>query len=449
MVNTMSKLSRRKFLQLLVVGAGATAAKATFPLNSLYAQVQYENKNGILVTKKFPANRPYWDMPVNQDSRQTLSKTKKTLEYQLNPYHQPNEIYGKETCHGGGDYDGFGIGQSDVDAAQVDTDHFALDVTGNNIINAEDATEIQNYLDKTITYLQSHWNFLTENEKLSWFTRLANIYTVDQKQYIEGDESTRYTSGQFATEFVLRMQGYNKNLLDLLGEVRGNIPDKYNESFEINGRGNIPAYFIGVQNLTTSLGHGMVGLLIGNDPLNFNHWIWYEPQTNKIVMPEPGGTSIPFNSELNIYKMDNFGNSSGGSDMFNFNFDTKALIFNIDSSGNSSVPWKNDKLLLEKPTVAIEDENSSIPQGYSLEQNYPNPFNPKTNIKFDIPKEEHVNFTIYDSNGKKVRTLLNEKMFAGPHEISWDPKDNLPSGVYLGRLQAGNYVKTQKMTYTK
>lgn len=216
MANTMSKLSRRKFLQLLVVGAGATAAKATFPLNSLYAQIQYENQNGILVPKKFPANRPYWDMPVNQDSRQILSKTKKTLEYQLNPFHQPNEIHGKETCHGGGSYDNSVIGQSDIDAAQAGTNHFALDATGNNIINAEDATEILNYLNQTIAYLQSHWNFLTKNEKLSWFTKLANIYTVDQKQYIDGDEDTRYISGNYATEFCIRMQGYNKNLTDFL-----------------------------------------------------------------------------------------------------------------------------------------------------------------------------------------------------------------------------------------
>ena len=57
-------------------------------------------QNEKIVPKYWKEGRPYWDMPVDQDLR-ALSKTKKTLEYQFNPFHQSNETHGKETCHGG------------------------------------------------------------------------------------------------------------------------------------------------------------------------------------------------------------------------------------------------------------------------------------------------------------------------------------------------------------
>lgn len=214
-------------------------------LTALSAQLQYKDEKGIFVPKNWKSDRPYWDMPVIPEYLQFPRNLEKILnDYQFNPFHQPNEIYGKETCHGGGDGTGEGlIDRADINAADLGTNHFALDTDGNNIVNGNDATEIQNYIDNVIPYLQSHWNFLSESEKESWFMKMANIYTVDQKQYIEGDENSRYISGNFATEFILRMQGYDPNKLDLAGGTRQNIPTKYNESLTIKGRSNIPVYF--------------------------------------------------------------------------------------------------------------------------------------------------------------------------------------------------------------
>ncbi|MBU0529317.1 hypothetical protein KKF86_06125, partial [bacterium] len=62
-----------------------------------------QSANDILVPQGWPSDKPYWDMPINSaDSLdiQASRSLKKTLEYQLNPFHQPNELYGKETCHG-------------------------------------------------------------------------------------------------------------------------------------------------------------------------------------------------------------------------------------------------------------------------------------------------------------------------------------------------------------
>ncbi|NHZ87151.1 MAG: T9SS type A sorting domain-containing protein [Planctomycetia bacterium] len=472
-------ISRRQFTKLISIVVGFAAVSPFIPLNSLSAQVQYENPNGILVPQSWKEGRPYWDMPVDQDS-QVLAKTKKTLEYQFNPFHQPNEIYGKETCHGGGSYDNSEIGQSDIDAAQAGIDHYALDVNGDNIINYTDATEIQNYLDNTTPHLQSHWNFLNKDEKLSWFTKMADIYTVDQKHYIDGDEDTRYISGNFATEFAIRMQGYNKELTDVLGGTRKDIPDKYNESLEINGRGNIPVYFVGVKDLLTNKGHGMNGVLIGDNPLEFNDWVWYEPQLNRIVEPELGGASMPFNSEVSIFKLENFGNSGWGEDMLSrYLLEDLAntmnmVVFNVDINGNTSKLWDNQNFLTTKPTVSIGNENnSSNPVGFYLAQNYPNPFNPSTTIQFDIPpacaealadrlnppykgdnsvETRHalsLQLIVYDITGKEITTLINNINTSGFYQVKWNAS-GCPSGIYFYQLQSNSsIIATRKMLLMK
>ena len=89
-----------------------------------------------------------------------------------------------------------------------------------------------------------------------------------------------------------------------------------------------------------------------------------------------------------------------------------------------------------------------IPSGYSLEQNYPNPFNPATNIKFDIPKSAYVKIKIYNTLGKEVKTLVNEKLSAGYYEVDWNASV-YPSGVYFYRLQTEGYTETRKMILIK
>ena len=89
-----------------------------------------------------------------------------------------------------------------------------------------------------------------------------------------------------------------------------------------------------------------------------------------------------------------------------------------------------------------------IPDEFGLAQNYPNPFNPITTIMFAIPQEENVLLEIYNSTGQRVITVTNQRYNAGFYEISWDAS-NLASGVYLYRLQAGNYIETRKMVLMK
>lgn len=89
------------------------------------------------------------------------------------------------------------------------------------------------------------------------------------------------------------------------------------------------------------------------------------------------------------------------------------------------------------------------PTEFSLAQNYPNPFNPETTIRYRLTQQEGVTLEIFNLLGQKIRTLVNEVVDAGEHSIRWDGRDAAgyptASGVYLYRLQAGEYTATRKM----
>jgi hypothetical protein len=96
-----------------------------------------------------------------------------------------------------------------------------------------------------------------------------------------------------------------------------------------------------------------------------------------------------------------------------------------------------------KDPVGI-DETQNILKGYFLKQNYPNPFNPTTNIEFSIPKSEFVTLKVYNILGEEVARLVSQRLTAGKYKYDWDAS-KMASGVYLYRIQAGNYVETKKM----
>ena len=92
--------------------------------------------------------------------------------------------------------------------------------------------------------------------------------------------------------------------------------------------------------------------------------------------------------------------------------------------------------------------SNDVPVQFVLYQNYPNPFNPSTKIRFDVPHREQVKVSIYNTLGQQVMRLLESEVEAGVHEITFDAS-HLPSGLYIYRLQAGEYVESKKMLYLK
>jgi hypothetical protein len=100
------------------------------------------------------------------------------------------------------------------------------------------------------------------------------------------------------------------------------------------------------------------------------------------------------------------------------------------------------------PPVGVS-ENGVTPKRFSLEQNYPNPFNPTTVINFSLVAARNVTLKIYDIVGREIVTLLdNEKKDAGNYNVQFDAS-NLPSGIYLYKLTAGDFVSVKKMLLLK
>ncbi|WP_020402514.1 phosphodiester glycosidase family protein [Gracilimonas tropica] len=94
------------------------------------------------------------------------------------------------------------------------------------------------------------------------------------------------------------------------------------------------------------------------------------------------------------------------------------------------------------------EEVREIPQKVALEQNYPNPFNPVTQISFSVPKTTDVELTVYDVLGREVTALLDKKVQAGNHSVSFDAT-GLSTGMYFYQLRADDYTLSKKMMLIK
>ncbi len=98
------------------------------------------------------------------------------------------------------------------------------------------------------------------------------------------------------------------------------------------------------------------------------------------------------------------------------------------------------------PTNVADGEG--LPEQFTLFQNYPNPFNPSTTIRYSIPERIHVVINVYNTLGQEVARLVDEELEAGYHELIFDAA-HLPSGMYIYRLQAGDYINNKKLIFLK
>ncbi|NQT24009.1 T9SS type A sorting domain-containing protein [candidate division KSB1 bacterium] len=94
------------------------------------------------------------------------------------------------------------------------------------------------------------------------------------------------------------------------------------------------------------------------------------------------------------------------------------------------------------------EEILSFPSEFTLSQNYPNPFNPITTIEFSVPKDQHVLLTVYDIQGRTIKTLLDAPLQAGWHQITLDASD-FGSGVYFYKITSPAYNAIRKMLLVK
>ncbi len=107
---------------------------------------------------------------------------------------------------------------------------------------------------------------------------------------------------------------------------------------------------------------------------------------------------------------------------------------------DDKIAWYENLMI----TNIVRHNPIQTPDEFWLYNNYPNPFNPSTTIEFDLPKRSEVSLKVFNILGEEVATLVSDRLSAGSYSYEWDAL-NLASGVYLYRLQAGDYVETRKM----
>ena len=111
----------------------------------------------------------------------------------------------------------------------------------------------------------------------------------------------------------------------------------------------------------------------------------------------------------------------------------------------------NIAMITDPSALGIDD--NIAPDKFSLNQNYPNPFNPVTSISYNLPTDENVRITVSDIMGKRIRMLVDNDQTAGQKTIRWNATNELgntvSAGIYLLTIEAGSFVKTNKMILLK
>lgn len=121
-------------------------------------------------------------------------------------------------------------------------------------------------------------------------------------------------------------------------------------------------------------------------------------------------------------------------------------VFQLKFDGNGTIYL--DNIYFSTMLSDVKELNNSIPTDFALEQNYPNPFNPSTNIRFSLSEASQVNLKVYNLLGQEVATLVNQFMNAGTYEVLFDAS-NLPTGIYIYSISAGDFKSVKKMTLVR
>ncbi len=130
--------------------------------------------------------------------------------------------------------------------------------------------------------------------------------------------------------------------------------------------------------------------------------------------------------------------------------DDNGVLLNQVPAGNGDGNIDQNELYEFDLTITETDEKENLSKEFLLYQNYPNPFNPRTSMQYAIGSSRFVTLKIYDVLGNEVVTLVNEELSAGKYTVEFNSSDyNLASGVYIYRLEAGEFSAQKKFMLLK
>ncbi len=175
---------------------------------------------------------------------------------------------------------------------------------------------------------------------------------------------------------------------------------------------------------------------------------------------EPGGVIL--NWQVNSQDANVFMRSMGL--VYNLLYQDYRYMKRIDAYGNGTkmywwVTAQNVNGEISTTEVdsfligTLSTDKEPLPSVFKILGNYPNPFNPKTNINFSLANDAEVDFFVFTLGGKRVRQLNLGKLSSGNQVVEWQGKDDfgndVPSGIYMYRLQSDLHSEVRKMTLLK
>jgi len=199
------------------------------------------------------------------------------------------------------------------------------------------------------------------------------------------------------------------------------------------------------------------GLFLTDNESNLNKWqfpneTFIEPNQYLIVWCDEDGNQKGLHA--------NFKLSASGEFLALVERDGKTIIDSITFSEQTTDisfgrdPNSINNWIIMSPTpnklngagLGIKDSNSKL--NFELHQNYPNPFNPDTVIKYSISEQSLVTLKIYDVLGREITTLVNEEQQGGSYKVLFTSdmlKQNISSGIYFYKIEAGNFSDVKKL----
>ncbi len=228
--------------------------------------------------------------------------------------------------------------------------------------------------------------------------------------------------------------------------------------------------------LSGSIAHGDF-LYIATEESNFNAWFGFNPDlVDNMAVAINGDDAVElFYDSTKAFTgsetvVDVFGDIDGSgsawkhTDGWAYRKDLtgpEGNVFNINNwtfSGIDAFEGFSSNSAATKPMpigtynsgviISNEEDVRETPSTIVLNQNYPNPFNPQTTISYSIVNAGLVNLKVFNILGHEISTLVNRTQTAGVHSVTFDAT-NLPSGVYLYRLDADGFSSYRKMLLIK
>lgn len=135
------------------------------------------------------------------------------------------------------------------------------------------------------------------------------------------------------------------------------------------------------------------------------------------------------------------------------NVQTDSAQVKVTQDNNTGMDYSDASNNFTINTTTGIQESINYAESFLLYPAYPNPFNPTTTIRYDLSEGSQISLAIYDVRGAKIKTLVDGFQSPGEKSVKWDGRNErgniVSSGVYIYRLQAGDDVKMNKMTFLK